>query len=406
MTSAPWQNRIVGHADVAPAELVPNPRNWRSHPPEQQRALSGALAEVGWVGEVLVNRTTGRVVDGHLRIELALARNEPSVPVTYVELSEEEERIVLATLDPIGAMAEAESAALAELLAGLEPADAALRALLDDLARQHEVEVIRGGLVDPDEVPELPDEPSVRPGELYSLGDHRLLVGDSTSTADVERLVAGETARAMVTDPPWNVALGQDANPRHRQRPGLVNDDLPAAEFAAFLRSFAVIARAVVSGDIYCVLGAAEWPTLDLALREAGFHWSATIIWVKQQFVLGRSNFHRRYEPLWYGWRAGEASSYTGDRTADDVWEINRPSRSPDHPTTKPVEIYTRAIGHSTVRGDLVYEPFAGSGTALIASEQTGRRCAAMEIDPRYAQVAIRRWEAFSGQRAELVDAE
>jgi hypothetical protein len=170
-----WRNRIVGHAEVAPSKLVPNPRNWRSHPPEQQRALAGALAEVGWVAEVLVNRTTGNVVDGHLRIELALARNEPTVPVTYVELTDDEERLILASLDPLTAMASAEREQLAELLDGLEPADGALRALLDDLARQYELDALRAGLADPDEVPALPDEPTVRRGDMYQLGDHRLL---------------------------------------------------------------------------------------------------------------------------------------------------------------------------------------------------------------------------------------
>jgi hypothetical protein len=156
-----WQNRIVDHAEVPPADLVPNPRNWRTHPAEQQRALGGALTEVGWVAEVLVNRTTGNVVDGHLRIDLALARDEPTVPVTCVELTEAEEALVLATLDPIGAMAQAEATALAALLSGLEPADDALRALLDDLTREQGIDLARAGLVDPDDVPDIPDEPSV-----------------------------------------------------------------------------------------------------------------------------------------------------------------------------------------------------------------------------------------------------
>jgi ParB-like chromosome segregation protein Spo0J len=165
-TSAMWRNRISGHAEVAPADLVPNPRNWRTHPAEQQRALTGALGEVGWVAEVLVNRTTGNVVDGHLRIELALARQEPTVPVTYVELTEAEEALVLATLDPIGAMADAEATALASLLSGLEPADDALRALVDDLAREQGIELARAGLVDPGDTPDLPrraDGPPRRP---------------------------------------------------------------------------------------------------------------------------------------------------------------------------------------------------------------------------------------------------
>jgi ParB-like chromosome segregation protein Spo0J len=165
---AAWRNRIVGHADVAPADLVPNPRNWRSHPPEQQRALAGALTEIGWVAEVLVNRTSGNVVDGHLRIELALARDEPTVPVTYVELSEDEERLVLASLDPLAAMASAEQEQLAALLEGLEPADDALRALLDDLAREYWLDTLRSGLADPDDVPAIPDEPYVRAGDSTS----------------------------------------------------------------------------------------------------------------------------------------------------------------------------------------------------------------------------------------------
>jgi len=206
-TDVAWRNRIVGHADVASGELVPNPRNWRSHPQEQQRALAGALGEVGWVAEVLVNRTTGHVVDGHLRIELALARHEPTVPVTYVELSEDEERLVLASLDPLAAMATAEQEQLAALLAGLDPADDALRALLDDLAREYRLDDLWHGLVDPNEVPPLPDEPYVRPGDLYALGEHRLLCGDATNPDDVARLLDGAEPTLLATDPPYGVSL-------------------------------------------------------------------------------------------------------------------------------------------------------------------------------------------------------
>jgi hypothetical protein len=157
--SEAWRSRITGHADVSPSALVPNPRNWPTHPSEQQRALAGALGEVGWVTEVIVNQTTGRLVDGHLRVELALERQEPTVPVTYVELTEAEERLVLATLDPIGAMAAAEEHALESLLASLDPADADLRAFIEELARSQEIDSPRTGLVDPDDVPDLPEQP-------------------------------------------------------------------------------------------------------------------------------------------------------------------------------------------------------------------------------------------------------
>ena len=203
----PWRSRIVGHADAKPADLVPNPRNWRSHPADQQRALTGALSEVGWVAEVLVNRTTGHVVDGHLRVELALARHEPTVPVTYVELSDDEERLVLATLDPLAAMATAEKDALAALLADLTPADGALATLLAELAEQHGLR--RPILGDPDEVPPVPDEADVyvEPGSLWRLGDHRLLCSDATDADAVARLLAGATPTLLATDPPYGVSL-------------------------------------------------------------------------------------------------------------------------------------------------------------------------------------------------------
>ncbi|HET7496611.1 MAG TPA: ParB N-terminal domain-containing protein [Candidatus Limnocylindrales bacterium] len=178
-----WRNRIVGTGEVAPEQLVPNPANWRTHPTDQQQALSGALSEVGWVAQVLVNQTTGHVVDGHLRVKLAISRGEPSVPVLYVELTEAEERLVLASLDPIGAMAEAETLALGELLGNLESVDGELRSLLDRLAAEHGIQTLHEGLVDPDEVTALPAEPTVKPGELYALGDHRLVCGDSRSRA-------------------------------------------------------------------------------------------------------------------------------------------------------------------------------------------------------------------------------
>ncbi len=199
---AGWRNRISGSGEEAPDQLLANPGNWRLHPRNQQNALAGALDTVGWVQQVMVNRRTGFVVDGHARVALAISRNEPSVPVLYVDLSPEEEALVLATLDPIGAMATADEAKLNELLAEVTVDDAGLLRLLGDLGSR------RPAREDPDLIPEVEAATYVEPGQLWLLGDHRLFVGDATDAANVERLLDGvRPPRLLATDPPYGVSL-------------------------------------------------------------------------------------------------------------------------------------------------------------------------------------------------------
>jgi hypothetical protein len=200
-----WRNRIAGSGEEAPDQLLANPANWRIHPKAQQDALAGALDAVGWVQQVLVNRRTGFVVDGHARVALALSRGEPTVPVLYVDLEPDEEALVLATLDPIGAMAGRDDEKLRVLLADVTVDDAGLLALLGELRGDEP----KTGLTDPDEVPEPPDEPYVKPGDLYRLGDHRILCGDATDPAAVARLLDGAAPTLLATDPPYGVQLDQ-----------------------------------------------------------------------------------------------------------------------------------------------------------------------------------------------------
>lgn len=253
-----------------------------------------------------------------------------------------------------------------------------------------------------DDVPEAPKTPTTKLGDVWILGHHRLMCGDSTSADAMATLMRDGKATMSFTDPPWNVAIGQDSNPRHRQRKGLANDALPAVEFSAFIHAFSAQLSAHVTGDIYCVLGASEWPTLDTCLRSAGFHWSATIIWVKDVFVLGRSKYHRRYEPLWYGWARGGKSSFQGDRNLNDVWEIPRPRKSVEHPTMKPIELVKRAVVASSAIGDIVLDQFSGSGSTIIACEGTSRRGYAMELAPEYCDVGVLRWQDLTGKEAVL----
>ncbi len=211
--TVPWRSRIVGQAEEAPDQLLANPNNWRTHPGRQRDALRGSLEVVGWVQQVMVNTVTGHLVDGHARIEEAISRGEPTVPVLYVELSPDEEVLVLATFDPIGAMATADDKQLQALLADIAVDDAGLLALLGDLAGNDP----KAGLTDPDEVPETPEEPYVKPGDLYVLGDHRLLCGDATDPADVARLIADSVAKQGIE--PDSLTIHADRGTSMTSRP-------------------------------------------------------------------------------------------------------------------------------------------------------------------------------------------
>lgn len=274
----------------------------------------------------------------------------------------------------------------------------------DKLANQYEApELLEWGLELPksfnpggteeDEPPALSKEPAKsKRGEIYQLGNHRLMCDDATSAEDASKLMQGKQADMIFTDPPWNVEIGQDSNPRHRQREGLINDNLGEG-FLDFLRASSVIMAQFCKGDIYCVMGCEEWPNIHRALTDAGLHWSATIIWVKDIFVLGRSKYHRRYEPIWYGWL--NKSSFVADRKQDDIWEIPRPRISDEHPTMKPIALVAEAINNSSEPESIVLDIFGGSGSTLIACEQLNRTCYMMEIDPKYCDVIRKRYYKY-----------
>ena len=407
---APWRNRIVGTGEEAPDQLLANPKNWRIHPAAQQGALASVLDDVGWVGQVLVNRRTGHLVDGHLRVELALSRQEPSVPVTYVDLSESEEALVLASLDPLAGMAVADAGKLRELLEGVTISSDDLAAMLATLMPKD-----RAGRTDPDEVPELPAEPYVKPGELWLLGDHRLLCGDATDPADVERLLDGATPRLLVTDPPYGVQLdptwrdgiynklGPGAKPYMRIE-GHQNTTLSGDTVVDWSPAFALVPSLEVA---YVWHAGVHGAAVADGLASLGFEIRSQIIWAKTQFAMSRGAYHWQHEPCWYAVRKGATAEWLGDHTLSTLWELASPKMimggsaeaKEDHPAQKPFEAMARPVRNH--RGD-VYEPFAGSGTTIIAAEQAGRRCYAMEIDPKYAQVTIERWQAFTGQEAVL----
>jgi len=240
-------------------------------------------------------------------------------------------------------------------------------------------------------------------GQVWELGKHRLAVGDCTDANILSFMMLGERAQICWTDSPWNVGYGENIekdNAQGYKKRTMANDNL-GDRFPAFIEAAAKnVWRFCEPGAIlYWVMGAQEWPQLDGVLRKQGFHWSSTIVWVKDQLVLSRKDYHTQFEPLWYGWK-GDAPRIreVADRKQPDVWFIDRPKRSEDHPTMKPLPLVERSLSNSSLPGDLVLDPFVGSGTTLIVCEHIGRRCRAVEIDPLFAAVTIERWHLLTGR--------
>lgn len=400
----PWESRIVGLEHLPPASLNAHPSNFRIHPIGQKEALSGSLGSIGWVQTVVMNRVTGRIIDGHLRVALALARGETTVPVTVVELTEAEEAQALLSLDPIAAMAETDREKMSTLMQMVDAQDEAVLQYLEALSRQNSIlPAIKTSEVDAepqlDRADELQEKWNVHPGEMWALGsNHRLICADCMDHQAVSRLMDGEKASICWTDPPWNVNYGASSHPSWKPR-SIQNDNL-GANFPAFVENFCKIMFINLQPGalVYLVMSAQEWPVIHRGLTDAGFHWSSTIIWAKDRPVLSRKDYHTQYEPIWYGWR-GDAARLVEltDRRQSDLWEIPRPARSDEHPTMKPVELVERSLLNSSRRGDLVFEPFAGSGTVAIAAERVGRRSRNIELEPKFCAVILERYMQATG---------
>jgi DNA modification methylase len=415
-----WRNRITGHGEVDPATLTPNPANWRSHPEPQQRALASALGEVGWVAQVLVNRTTGNLIDGHLRVELARREGEPTIPVTYVELSEAEEDLVLASLDPLAAMATVERDALAALLERIETDDADLRGLLADLADENGIRTLIG---DPDDLPDLVDsaDVTIRPGDLWVLGDHRLMCGDATDPAAVARLLDDSEPTLLVTDPPYGVELDQSwrdealsgqtkATGSSRSRTaGHRNLTMPGDDRIDWSEAFELVPSLSVG---YIWHGAIHAAPVARGLERIGFEIVSQVIWDKGAFALGRSWYHWGHEPCWVVRKRERGRLFQGSRDQGTIWRAPSPKMVAagsdesrlDHPAQKPIVLAEIPIRNHLRAGETVYDPFLGSGTTLVAAEGLGRRCLGLEIDPRYCQLVIDRWQQVTGRAAERID--
>ena len=398
---------------VAIDQLRPDPTNPRRISDEELDSLERSICQFGFVQPVLARKEDNTVIGGHQRFLAARRLGLATVPVTYLDISVEQARLLNLALNKISGSWDEQL--LARLLADLQSSadvDLTLSGFAEDeihdLLRSLETRDKKERVEDFDLDSALEDaarEPRSKPADLWALGEHRLLCGDATKAEDLERLLSGKQAGMAFTDPPYNVSLddhgGQQRGARKRR---IANDSMDPITWEVFVRAWGANLLASVDGAIYVCMSSTEMPLVSRVLAEERGHWSDTIIWRKDRFVLGRADYQRAYEPIWFGWREGSSHHWCGDRDQDDVWEINRPSDAPLHPTMKPLPLMERAIANSSEAGDLVLDPFAGSGSTLIACERTGRRCAALELDPRYADVILARWERFSGSVAERID--
>jgi DNA modification methylase len=400
-------------------DLHPDPANPRKISDAELDALTSSIREFGLVQPILATRHDGKVVGGHQRLLAACRLGLTSVPVIFLDLDPDQAHLLNLALNRIGG--EWDEALLGRLLHDLQlvpDVDLSLSGFGDDeitkYLKQLEAEDKhdRPEAFDPDQaLEEAKANPVTQPGDLWLLGDHRLLCGDSTSPADVERLMHGRLASLLATDPPYLVDYAGDNHLNggggSKGKPTKVEanwDEFQGAEagvdfFVRYLKLALVYLK--LHSAIYQWHATRRQVLVEQAWVKCGLLVHQTIIWAKPRGVLTHSHYLWSHEPCFYGWLEGPPPSKKPPANVKTVWEISQQGeRDEDHRTQKPVELFLRPIEHHTEAGDVVYESFSGSGTQLIAAGRTGRLCFAMEQSPLYVDLAVRRWEAFSGETA------
>ncbi len=369
-------------------------------------AVVASIKEFGFRQPIVVD-AEGVIVVGHTRFKAAKKMGLTEVPVhVATDLTPAQARAYRIADNQTAAIAEWDKLLLPVELTGLQADGFDLDVLgfdEEELSRWLSAGDDATGLTDPDDVPALPENPVTQPGDLWLLGEHRLLCGDSTNAGDVARLLDGTVPFLMTTDPPYGVEY--HASWRHAA--GLNNSDR-VGEVANDHRFDWTDAYKLFPGAVAYIWHAGVYSgPVASHLETAGFEIRAQIIWRKPRFVISRGHYHWSHEPCWYCVRPGRTggSKWCGDRSQSTVWDVPQRDDTGDtqHSTQKPVECMSRPIRHHGGKDDHVYDPFLGSGTTLIAAEQRGRRCFAMELDPRYVDVAVQRWEKFTGKKAERV---
>jgi DNA modification methylase len=381
--------------------LIPYARNARTHSDTQVAQIAASIREFGFNNPVLVDTAAG-IIAGHGRLLAARKLALAEVPVIVLDhLSEAQKRAYILADNRLAELAgwddemlRLELEALKELdfdftVTGFDEAE--LGRLLAEQAAQQ-------GLTDEDDCPEVQEDVVSAPGDLWLLGDHRLLVGDSTKRDDVARLMAGESADAVFTDPPYNV----DYEGYTEERLKIAGDKMTAGQFQQFLGAVFSNYRSLMKpGASIYVCHSSSWQReFQNAIEAAGLAVRCQIIWAKNTFAWGFGRYKFQHEPIFYCHVADQSDAWYGDKSQSTLWHENKPAANRLHPTMKPVELVERALLNSSKAGDVVVDLFGGSGTTMIAAERRNRKARLMELDPKYADVIVRRWQEYTGQVA------
>jgi site-specific DNA-methyltransferase (adenine-specific) len=382
------------------ATLIPFAKNSRTHDDAQVAQIAASIREFGFTNPVLIDEANG-IIAGHGRVMAARKLKMAEVPcIRLSHLSDAQKRAYVIADNKLALNAGWDEAMLKLELADLKALDFDLdltgfnTAEIDALLAEKGTE----GLTDPDDTPEPPVEPVTRLGDVWVCGQHRVMCGSSLDQSQIELLCAGQRVDMLLTDPPYNVAYEGGTGLK------IQNDDMGDAEFRAFLRDAFVSADTVMKpGAVFYIWHAdLEGYNFRGACQDAGWKVRQCLVWKKSSLVLGRQDYQWQHEPCLYGWKDGSGHLWASDRKQTTILQFDKPSRNGEHPTMKPVALFEYQMLNNTKGGDIVLDSFGGSGTTLIAAEKNGRVARIMELDPKYVDVIVKRWEDFTGQKAVL----
>jgi DNA modification methylase len=382
------------------AELIPYVNNARTHSEEQIKQVAASIKEFGFTNPILIDENNG-IIAGHgrsLAAELLKMEQVPTITLTGLTDNQRKAYILADNKLALNAGWDVELLMLEIDTLDADNFDISLIGFDEDELGNMRPEVLNEGLTDEDAVPDMPDEPTSVLGDVWTLGNHRLMCGDSTSIDAVEKLMCGALADQLITDPPYNVAYEGGT----KDKLTIKNDDMADDDFRQFLTDAFTACDAVMKGGAVFYIWHADSEGYNFrgSCKDAGWTVRQCLIWKKSSMVMGRQDYHWKHEPCLYGWKDGAAHLWATDRKQTTILEFDKPQRNDIHPTMKPVDLFQYQIENNTKGQDIVLDVFGGSGTTMIACEKTGRYSRMMELDPKYCDVIIQRWQEFTGQDA------